>query len=694
MKYLNKFDKRRLIAGFIVFIAMIFIVFVGCGGGGGGGDTTEPAAPAVDTVVYVPVATPITYKEKVVEDKVTKIDVGSVRLELPANAFTPNTEVIIVEDTELTGLGSFFSGYTPQSSLFTLKISTPLSSLTSLRQTALIDRSGTYLDGVATLAIRLNSQFDVNADYSIACRDKLGNWYFTPYEGRTSTGFYINVSNLFQDYVLVKRNSATLTTFVGKGLSLSASPSATIIASYTTKKFETDLDIAVKFAVNPNVTGAFAEDKLLLQVIAYDEFTATFLYTDAEGKETTGTANVRSTDNGTVCVSDRKILSVFSKKSTFVSGGYVNTVYTARLKLKGLLAADFPHQIVFKAFYPGETKGTEYSAETNVLLGVAPKPPTNPVIVSSVPASGAVLLPPDNIKIEFSHKMVESSLTNAFTLKDGATNISFTQTLDEGQKLVRITPDTLFVADKTYTVTVATSARAIASEGGLTVAKPISFFFKTVSSSGITSIPANNAIGVASTTDIVFIFDKLISNTAEVVTAFYRTSELGNPNAILTTPVPASLTAPVWTVTSTGSQLTIAPQDDLAYNTKYELVVSNGKYTVSGTEFAVADHTLTFTADAQPELIARTPSGANALPESPITLTFNKVMATSTIRIFLTDKTTNNVIELTSANSTILWDETQTVLRVQPNMKLTANTEYGVTLATGAVDIYNNPIKP
>ena len=231
MKYLNKFDKRRLFAGFIVFIAMIFIVFIGCGGGGGGSD---PETAPKDTVVYVPVATPITYKEKVVKDKITKIDVGSVRLELPANAFTPNTEVIIVEDTELTGLGSFFAGYTPQSSLFTLKISTPLSSLTSLRQTALIDRSGTYLDGIATLAIRLNSQFDVNADYSIACRDKLGNWYFTPYEGRSSTGFYINVSNLFQDYLLVKRNSATLTTFVEKA-SLSASPTATLLASYTTK---------------------------------------------------------------------------------------------------------------------------------------------------------------------------------------------------------------------------------------------------------------------------------------------------------------------------------------------------------------------------------------------------------------------------------------------------------------------------
>ncbi|MGI6444878.1 MAG: Ig-like domain-containing protein [Candidatus Ozemobacteraceae bacterium] len=691
MKYLNKFDKRRLFAGFIVFIAMIFIVFIGCGGGGGGSD---PETAPKDTVVYVPVATPITYKEKVVKDKITKIDVGSVRLELPANAFTPNTEVIIVEDTELTGLGSFFAGYTPQSSLFTLKISTPLSSLTSLRQTALIDRSGTYLDGIATLAIRLNSQFDVNADYSIACRDKLGNWYFTPYEGRSSTGFYINVSNLFQDYLLVKRNSATLTTFVGKGLSLSASPTATLLASYTTKKFETDLDIAVKFAVNPNAPGAFAENKLLLQVIAYNEFTATFLYNDAEGNETTGTANVRSADNGTVCVSDRKILSVFSKKSTFVSGGYVNTVYTARLKLKGLPAADFPRQIVFKAFYPGETNAAEYSAETNVLLGVAPKPPTNPVIVSSVPASGAVLLPPDNIRIEFSHKMVESSLTNAFALKDGATNITFTQSLDEGQKLVRITPDTLFVADKTYTVTVATSARAIAAEGGLTVASPILFNFKTVSSSGVTTIPANNAIGIASATDIVFIYDKLITNTAEVVTAFYRTSEIGNPNAILTTPVPASLTAPVWTVVSSGSQLRIAPENDLAYNTKYELVVSNGKYTESGTEFAVADHSLTFTADAQPELIARTPSGANALPESPITLTFNKVMATSTVRVFLTDKTTNNVIELTSDNAVISWDETQTVLRVQPNMKLAANTEYGVTLAPGAVDIYNNPIKP
>jgi hypothetical protein len=60
----------------------------------------------------------------------------------------------------------------------------------------------------------------------------------------------------------------------------------------------------------------------------------------------------------------------------------------------------------------------------------------------------------------------------------------------------------------------------------------------------------------------------------------------------------------------------------------------------------------------------------------------------------LTDKTTNNVIELTSDNAVISWDETQTVLRVQPNMKLAANTEYGVTLAPGAVDIYNNPIKP
>ena len=304
--------------------------------------------------------------------------------------------------------------------------------------------------------------------------------------------------------------------------------------------------------MNPNAPGAFAENKLLLQVIAYNEFTATFLYNDAEGNETTGTANVRSADNGTVCVSDRKILSVFSKKSTFVSGGYVNTVYTARLKLKGLPAADFPRQIVFKAFYPGETNAAEYSAETNVLLGVAPKPPTNPVIVSSVPASGAVLLPPDNIRIEFSHKMVESSLLT-LCLKDGAT--IYLHDLDEGQKLVRITPDTLFVADKTYTVTVATSARAIAAEGGLTVASPILFNFKTVSSSGVTTIPANNAIGIASATDIVFIYDKLITNTAEVVTAFYRTSEIGNPNAILTTPVPASLTAPVWTVVSSGSQL-------------------------------------------------------------------------------------------------------------------------------------------
>ena len=661
MKKFNNFGKKHILTVFTLLIVLIITTFSGCGGGGGGGGTSPEASSPTTTATEQTGVTsvknlPITYQVAVKEDQETNIDVGSIRLQLPVNAFTENTNIIIVEDKDLTTLGSFISGFTPQSSLFTIKIETPVESFKSLRQSAVIESTGVWLDGIATLSIRLSNQYDSSADYLVACRDTSNNWYFLPWEGRTTNGFYVKISNIFRDYMLVRRDNSTASMFIGNGISVNVQPTNSLIASYTTQKFEENLEVSIKFALNPYIASTFDENKLSLQLYAYKGCTTKFLYTE-DDEEKIGTVPLRQAGNGTVFTSDKKKICFFSTKTTSVENGRSYTSYTAKMKFNDELKEDYPDMIVLKASYPGETNGTTYSAEQIVYLSMGAEPPTNPYIAESEPASGSIVLVPEKIKITFSHKMLESSLENAITLSDGTRTLGFTQSLDEEQKILKIIPNSEFEAEKTYTVTIATMAQSLEEEGGLNPLEPLTLTFKTVTSSGVTTVPVNREENVATSTLITFTFNQIVSNKNAVEFSLYRISEVENPAAILANSVAASITQPVtWNDVASHSEAIIDPEEYFDYYTKYKATVSGAKYTVEGTDFSIADTSVTFTTDIQPELIAREPKGAGILETTPFSLTFNKTIATSTFHFYVNNKTNNTILELTEENSVFTKD--------------------------------------
>ncbi|MCD4765798.1 MAG: Ig-like domain-containing protein, partial [Methanosarcinales archaeon] len=137
------------------------------------------------------------------------------------------------------------------------------------------------------------------------------------------------------------------------------------------------------------------------------------------------------------------------------------------------------------------------------------------------------------------------------------------------------------------------------------------------------------------------------------------------------------------TFTWSGDTMNFISDADLASSTKYNVTIGTGAEDLAGNNLAT-DHLWNFTTAAPdntaPTVIGNTPTGTDVPVTTTITVTFNESMnKTSAESAFLIAPATNG---------SFAWNGN--IMTFIPTSNLASDTNYNVTIRTGAMDLSNN----
>ncbi|MDB4986630.1 MAG: hypothetical protein JWN04_1808 [Myxococcaceae bacterium] len=296
-----------------------------------------------------------------------------------------------------------------------------------------------------------------------------------------------------------------------------------------------------------------------------------------------------------------------------------------------------------------------------------------PMIVSTLPASGATLVPTnDSAFVTFSQPMDAATLTTStFTVMQGTTAIAGVVTWNALTNAATFNPSAQLAPNAVYTATITTGAK---DPAGVGLAASYTWSFTTALTPAqprvVFTTPADDATERALGTRPTATFSGVMA--AATINATTFTLRQG------ATSVPAGVSYDVATNTAV-----LSPSAALAPGLVYTATVSTAAQDSSGLALA-ADYSWTFTTSMRPVVASTLPApGASAVPPNDsVFATFSKAMdaATLTPQTFtLTQGATNvpGVVSLNPATNTATFN---------PTVTLSANLLYTATLTTGVTD--------
>ena len=305
---------------------------------------------------------------------------------------------------------------------------------------------------------------------------------------------------------------------------------------------------------------------------------------------------------------------------------------------------------------------------------------TAPTVSSTIPANNAIgMALNSNMTATFSEAMDPATITTlTFTLTQGGTPVAGAVTY--AGVTATFNPNADLTASTLYTATITTGAEDLA---GIALAINKVWIFTTGTTADTTAptvsstIPANNASGVALNSNITATFSEAMDPLTITTTTFTLTQGV--------TPVAGA-------VTYAGVTATFNPNTNFTASTLYTATITTGAEDLAGNTLLV-NKVWTFTTGAaadttRPTVTSTVPANlaTGVALNTNITATFSEAMKPSTITtttVTLTQGVTPVAGAVTYAGVTATFN---------PDANLTASTLYTATITTGAEDLAGNTL--
>jgi hypothetical protein len=350
----------------------------------------------------------------------------------------------------------------------------------------------------------------------------------------------------------------------------------------------------------------------------------------------------------------------------------VNTVYTATITTGAQDLADTP--------LAGNYVWTFRTASA---------PPAPPTVISTVPISGAVGVPINQVlSATFSVAMIPATINAAtFTLSSpGAVSVTGVVTYVPAGSVAIFKPTANLLPSTVYTATITTGATDLA---GTALAQNYVWTFTTgavpvvVPPTVISTIPINGATGVP--------LNQIVSATFSTA---MNPATINSGTFTLTGPGSTAVSGLV-AYAAIGNTLTFTPTANLAPNTLFTATITTGAQNLEGTALA-ANYVWTFTtgaaaATAAPELVSTVPANAaTGVPlNQAVSATFSEAMNPLTI--------TTATFQLTGPGGitvagTVSYNAISFIATFTPTAPLTAGDTYTAIVTNGATDLTGNPL--
>jgi hypothetical protein len=300
-----------------------------------------------------------------------------------------------------------------------------------------------------------------------------------------------------------------------------------------------------------------------------------------------------------------------------------------------------------------------------------------PTVVSTVPANAAAAVAVNTlISATFSEAMNPATITGAtFTVTGpGATPVAGAVTYSG--TTATFTPTAILANSTLFTATITTGAK---DPTGAPLAANFVWTFTTAPPPTVVStVPANNATGVAEGSTVTATFSAQMDATTITAATF----TLMGPGA---TPVAGS-------VSYAGNIATFTPTALLAGSTLYTATVTTGAKDPTGAPLA-ANVVWTFATAPTPAVTSTVPSnGATNVPlNQKVAATFNTPMTASTIMAAGTF-TLATTTGATAVPGTVTYDSSSNTAIFTPTAALAASAQYTATMTTAAKSVPGNAL--
>jgi methionine-rich copper-binding protein CopC len=316
---------------------------------------------------------------------------------------------------------------------------------------------------------------------------------------------------------------------------------------------------------------------------------------------------------------------------------------------------------------------------------------TPPTVTSVVPANGATNVAPNaTVQVTFSEPMDASTITTTnIVLRNTGTSavVPATVTYNAATNVATLTPNGPLSNSTGYTLTVTTGVKDAA---GNALATQFTSQFNTAGIADTTAPtitarnPAPNATNVATNTTVTVTFSEPMDSTTINSTNF----------KLAPTPTPGAPVAATVTYNAATNTATLTPTSPLGSSVNYTATVTTGVKDVAGNALA-SQSTWTFTTIADttaPTVLTTNPvNGAtNVAVNSTITVTFSEDMDPTTLNGTLTNFTVKTTVGSVPVPGTVSYNNATRTATFTPTASLAANTNYTVTVTSGAKDTAGN----
>ncbi|MDX2086589.1 MAG: Ig-like domain-containing protein [Kofleriaceae bacterium] len=298
-----------------------------------------------------------------------------------------------------------------------------------------------------------------------------------------------------------------------------------------------------------------------------------------------------------------------------------------------------------------------------------------PNIASRSPQSGDVNIGIGTlVDVRFDEEVIGVTSTSLTLTAPGNVAVPATVTYFTGQRIARLDPIDVLLANTTYQVTLSTGVTDAA--GNPVAGAPVSWFFTTVADVTAPFISGRSpAVGATNV------------SASSVVTVFFNENVTGVSSATLKL-APGGGTVSYNPMTRTA---TLVPTSQLSTGTTYTVSILAGIQDLAGNPLAPGSWSFTTTADATPPTAMLTTPlhGATDVPTTtPIVVTFSETVQNingATFRVSAGGVGVDG--NFTSAMTNREWTYT-------PLSPLPANTTLTISLTSGIIDVFSNPLAP
>ena len=301
-----------------------------------------------------------------------------------------------------------------------------------------------------------------------------------------------------------------------------------------------------------------------------------------------------------------------------------------------------------------------------------------PVVVSTVPANGAIGVPAGQVvSATFSEPMNAATISSSTFLLvgPGTTAVTGTVAYNATGSVASFTPNAGLAYNTLYTATITTG---VANTLGINTAAAYTWSFTTATQpTVIATVPANGATGVPTNQVLSATFSKAMNPATITATTFL---------------LKAGATSVAGTVAynATGSVASFTPSAPLTFNTVYTATITTGATDSTGDPLA-ANYVWSFTTPVQPVVLLTVPlNGATGVPLNQVlSATFSQAMNCATLASPATSFT------LTGPGTTAVTGAvacTGAVATFTPAAALVVNTVYTATINTAAQNLTGVPL--